>query len=725
MLNLDAVGVTDDFFELGGHSLLLTRVWSRIRDELGVELPLRELFARPTIARLADAIINIGALPATPAVTPAAGPREHPLSFAQERLWFLDRLLPGESAYNIPAALRISGPFSVETLAQAVDASVRRHESLRTTFVERDGAPVQLITPPSPRRFTRVSLRGLEAPLREQQLARLAETEARRPFDARPRAAVPLQTLVEARRSRARVVLLTLHHIIADGWSLGLLWRELQALFAGFSAGLPPPLPAPSLQYADFAVWQRRRQSEGAFEPGLDYWRSRMQGVTPIQLPTDHPRPAVLSARGATHSFTVGEAVARRVSALALQEGATPFMVLLAAFNALLHRYSGQRDLTIGVPIANRTRSELEDVIGLFANTVVIRSQLDERTTFIQLIGEVRRASVEAFSHQEVPFEKLVAELKLPRDLSRNPLFQVMFAFQEQAPPIDVPGLRWLAVADGRSNFDLTLSLAPSPDGFDCAFEYAQDLFEAATIARLASAFVSLLDRLCAEPARPWSQAAIYGDGELKLLQEFSEGPAPPAGGSLSSLFEAQAARTPDAIALQSGDAQLSYGALAERVARLAARLTAVGAGDRVAISLDRGLDMIVAVLAVLRRGAAWVPIDPAEPEARRRFMIKDARACALLTSRRRVPSSLPVPIVCVDGDEQLSGATRAGERGLAYVIYTSGSTGEPKGVMVEESSLRRYAQTAAALYEISPGDRCLQLASLAFDASLEEISPA
>ncbi|MCP4663769.1 MAG: non-ribosomal peptide synthetase, partial [bacterium] len=465
------VGIRDDFFVLGGHSLLATRVLSRMRQVFGSELALSDFFAAPRIAELAARIE--GAERAQSPITRVAHKGPLPLSFAQQRLWFLHQLEPENPEYHMPAAVAVDGPLEVAVLRRSLDEIVRRHETLRTRFGEEGENPVQIIDPPRPQALPLIDLTALPAAWRERELRRLSAAEAVRLFDLR-RGPLLRTTLVRLGRER-HVFLFNQHHVISDGWSLGIFIREL--------SGRRPPLP---VRYADFAVWQRQYLGGEVLERQLDYWRRRLAGAAPLELPADRPRPAVRSGRGKTLSFTLPGALHEDLEALSRRCGATLFMTLLAAFQALLHRYTGQRDVVVGTPVAGRRWAEVEDLIGFFVNTLVQRADLTGEPAFAELVERVRGHALEAFSHQDVPFERLVEELQPRRDRSRTPLFQVMFVLQNAAvEPLELEGLvlRPLPTDSGTSKVDLTLTLAPGRAG---SIEYAVELFDGATIARLA-----------------------------------------------------------------------------------------------------------------------------------------------------------------------------------------------------------------------------------------------
>ncbi|HYH47367.1 MAG TPA: condensation domain-containing protein, partial [Thermoanaerobaculia bacterium] len=721
LLGVERVEAHDDFFELGGHSLLATRLLSRVREAFGVEVPIRALFDAPTVAGLAAYLAVSGATSPPPPLRPVPRPETPetglPLSFAQERLWFLDRLEPGGSVYNIPAAVRLAGPLGMAACGAALDEVMRRHEALRTGFREGpDGQPVQVIEPWSPLGLPAVDLSALSGEAREAEVRRLVREEAGRPFDlaaGRPLRAAVLRLDAAAAE---HVLLLTVHHIAADGWSVGILVRELAALYGAFRAGRPAAaagLPELPVQYADFAAWQREWLSGAALETQMAHWRRALAGAATLELPTDRPRPAVRNPRGARREVALPPALAEDLRRLARGQGATPFMVLLAAFEIFLGRLSGQEDVLVGTPIANRTHHEIEGLIGFFVNTLVLRGDLSGDPDFVTLVRRTREVTLAAYAHQDLPFEKLVEELAPARDASRTPLFQVMFTLQDSAPEAGMAGLGDLAaealeVASETAKFDLGLALARATDGgFGGALEYSADLFDALTVARLAGRFEILLAAAAATPGwRIWELPLLAPVERAVLLLEWNDTGLESRRRPVASVplaVEEQARRRPDAVAVAAPEGLLSYGELNRRANRLAWRLRALGVGPEVpvAICAERSTALIVGLLAILEAGGAYVPLDPTHPPARLALVLADlaagiARPVVLVQEHLRgrlpeEPAGSPRAVLSLDDfsgpDEQeddpplppLPPIDTAGQR--AYVIYTSGSTGTPKGV--------------------------------------------
>jgi len=678
-----------------------------------------------------------------------------PLSFAQQRLWFLDQLMPG-SAYNSPGAFRIESSIDVALAERIVNEIVRRHEVLRTTFRSIEGQPVQVIAPVLTLPVAVVDLGNLPEPKREAEVRRLATEEAQRPFDL---AQGPLLRVTLLRLGdHEHVFLVTMHHIISDGWSIGVFIREAVALYGAFSNGAPSPLPELPIQYADFAVWQREWLQGEVLEGQLGYWRQQLADISVRPLLTDRPRPQVQTTRGKRLSVALPETLSEALKALSRREGATLFMTLLAAFKILLHRYTSQDDLVVGTPIANRNRLEIDGLIGFFVNTLVLRTDLSGNPSFRELLRRVREVCLGAYARQDLPFERLVEELHLERDLSRNPLFQVMFVLENiSLRAAELPGLTLSAIeADSETAlFDLTLQVMDTKQGLTASFVYNTDLFETATIVRMLGNFQTLLEAVVGDPEQSLSNLALLTKTERQqLLVEWNDTKTDyPQDVCIHQLFEAQAQRTPDAIAVMFEHEQLTYGELNRRTNQLAHHLQALGVGPEVPVGvcLERSLEMVIGLLAILKAGGAYVPLDPAYPKERLTFMLEDTQAPVLLTQERLVAELIEdsrgsklgdrdsqssilnsrIQVVCLDSAWEAI-ASESGENpinatapeNLAYVIYTSGSTGQPKGVLVSHGSIADYCCSVQRYYELDASDAVLQFASLSFDVSLEEILP-
>jgi amino acid adenylation domain-containing protein/non-ribosomal peptide synthase protein (TIGR01720 family) len=701
--------------------------------------PIREAFALDEIDEssfLAHSLV--GGLPAPAALSRsiprAARAGDLPLSFAQRRLWFLDRLSPNNPFYNEPASWRLSGRLDAAALGRALDAVVARHEALRTTFAEVDGEPTQAIAPALPVSLARIDLSRLPALPREGEAERLARAEARRPFDlARgPLLRAWLLLLAEGEHQ----LLLVLHHIVCDNWSVQLVLADLLALYGGAA------LPDLTIQYADYAAWQRRLGGEETAR-ALAHWRERLAGAPELlALPADRPRPAVQTYRGARHRFRLPGDLAESLAALSRREGATLFMTLLAAFSLLLGRYAGEDDLVVGTPVAGRTRAELEPVVGCFANTLALRLRLSRAPTFRALLAETRATCLAAYAHQEVPFEQLVEALAPPRSLGHAPLVQVLFQLlNAPAAPLALPGLalRPLPIDTGTAKFDLTLFLREEADGLSGLsgnVEYATDLFAAESIARMMGHYAALLRGAVEEPDGELDDLSLLDEQERRqVLREWNRtARAFPDDACLHERIAARAARVPEAVAAVFADASLTHGELAARAGRLARRLRLLGVGpDGLAgVLLERSLDLIVALLAVLEAGGAYLPLDPDSPRERLAGMIADAAPRVLLTSAplaERLPAGMEMPVLLLDvsGPEPaIAGAplTRPGARldDLAYVIYTSGSTGRPKGVMIPHRGVVNRLRWMQEALPLTPADRVLQKTPFTFDVSVWEL---
>lgn len=743
VLGIERIGIHDNFFSLGGHSLLATQVVSRMRNAFQVEIPLRRLFELPTVAGQAGSIEvarRAGQNLQAPPILPVPRDGDLPPSFAQQRLWFFDQLEPGSSAYNMPAAVRLRGPLNVATLEQSLNEIVKRHEALRTTFAMVDGRPVQVIAPILMLTLPVVDLRELSETERETEVQRLVTEEAQRPFDL---AHGPLLRVTLLRLDAEEYVgLLTMHHIVSDGWSTGILIREMAVLYDAFSSGRSSPLPALLIQYADFAHWQRQWLQGEVLETQLAYWKAQLVGAPPLlEVPTDHPRPAVQTFRGAHQSVVLPATLTEGFKVLSRQEGATLFMTLLAAFKVLLFRYTSQDDLIVGTPVANRNRLEIEGLIGFFVNTLVLRTDLSGNPSFRELVRRVREVCLGAYVHQDLPFERLVEELHLERNLSRNPLFQVMFVLENAAlRSLELPGLTVSPVEaeSETAHFDLTLQIVETAQGLTAVLVYNTDLFEAATIARMLGHFQTLLEAVVAHPEQRLSDLPLLPAAERRqLLVEWNDTKTDHSQDDLCihQLFEAQVKQTPDAIAVVFEGEPLTYRELNRRTNQLAHHLRALGVGPEVpvGICLERSLEMVIGLLGILKAGGAYVPLDPAYPAERLAFMLEDAQPPVLLTQERLV-AGLPehgATVVCLDSgwgaiarESEENPINSTTPENLAYVIYTSGSTGQPKGVLVSHGSLAHHCRDVQGYYELDSSDGVLQFASLSFDVSLEEILP-
>jgi amino acid adenylation domain-containing protein len=738
VLGRDRVGRDEDFFALGGHSLLATRVLSRLRDSFGAELAVRALFEAPTVAALTPLVEDErrrrqGRLP--PPVLPVPRGPAPPLSFSQQRLWFLDRLDPGSAAYNMQLGVRLRGPLEVAALAAALAGVVARHEALRTSFPAREGRPVQRVRRRLAVPLGVVDLSGLGAAAAAAARGPLATAAGRRSFDL---ARGPLLRACLLRLGGAdHALLATLHHIAADGWSLGILLRELAALYRAAVAGEAAALPPLPVQYADFAVWQRRWLAGEVREVQLEFWRRRLAGTPPLDLPLDRPRPPLQTLAGATLAFALPPEVAAGLHALARRSGATLFIVLLAGFDALLHRHSGQRDLAVGTPVAGRSRPEVEGLIGFFVNTLVLRADLGGDPAFGELVARVRETALAAYAHQDLPFEQLVEELAPERDLARTPLFAAMLALQQlPASGVDLGELAIepLPVETATARFDLLLSMVEqSMEGAGVlggSLEYATDLFDATTADRLLRHFATLLAGAVAAPERRLSELPLMAAAEARQLAEWNDTAA--SYGPVQCLHEpvmARAAARPEVVALVSEGEAVSYGELAARACALGRRLGRLGVapGRLVGICAERSVELVVGLLAILEAGAAYLPLDPDYPAERLGGMVADA-AVAVLVATGRALGSLPAVearVVVIEGGREGGAAARVasgvGPDDPAYAIFTSGSTGRPKGTLNAHRGIFNRLRWMQSAYDLAPADRVLQKTPMSFDVSVWE----
>ena len=733
VLGLSRVGIRDNFFHLGGHSLSGVQLMGRVRALLGREVPLMTLFERPTVEGLAAYLeTNPHGAPPPPLVP---YPRSDYLaaSFAQERLWFLEQWRPG-SAYNLNWVFRLKCALDVTALEQALNMVTARHEVLRTALVAVAGEPAQMVKPPQP--FT-LEFLDLSGELNGGVLAHAKLMDvACRPFDlSKP----PLTRGLLIRLKKAEhLFALSLHHVATDGWSQSILVRELSQAYSAMLGGREVnwrPLP---VQYADYALWQRAWLRDEVVEHLLAYWREKLADVPVLELPTDRPRPPRMSYRGEVEWFTLPTELTARLKALARQENATLFMTLLAAFQVLLLRYSGQEDFTVGTPVAGRNRPELEGLIGFFVNTLVLRAGLGGNPGFRELLARTRTTALEAYAHQDLPFEKLVEALNHERDLSRNPLFQVMFALQNlPEETLELAGVEAerIPLHNGTAKFDLSLAVTEVGDELQGVLEYSTDLFDDSRIRRLTGHFRSLLGGIVEAPDTPIWQLPLLTQVERdQLLVRWNDTTTDhPRERSVHELFEAQAERSPEAVAVVYEDQCLSYRELEHEANQLAHYLVerGVGPGVLVGVCLERSVEMVVGILGVLKAGGAYVPLDPEYPEERLRYILEDANAPVLLTQAGLVEkfSGVGGEVVCIDRDREAIGlcaserpTERAGPEDLTYVIYTSGSTGRPKGVEVRHRGVVNFLTSMAREPGLCARDMLLAVTTLSFDIAVLEL---
>ena len=739
VLHLDKVGVQDNFFALGGHSLLATQVVSRIRHAVDVELPLRQMFEWPTIAELVLKIEEARASEAEvlPAIRHAPRDQALPLSFAQRRLWFLNQLDPDSPLYNIPLTIRLRGSLHVESLQRALNEIVQRHEVLRTSYHLIDDVPVQIIAEDIEIDLPIRDLTGLPDDAQEPTIRQIAVESGGQVFNLQE--APVLRASLLKLGEQDHVLLLNTHHIASDGWSVWRFVSELAVLYEAFLAGNPSPLPELSIQYADYALWQRGWMQSGIFDEQLSYWRKQLDGAPSVlELPTDHPRPAIPTYQGAMCRTIFPPALSKKLHDLSRREGVTLYMVLLAAYQAVLFRHTGQEDFTVGSPIANRIRSEIEDLIGFFVNTLVMRGDLSGNPTFRELLRRVREVALGAYSNQDLPFEKLVEALQPERDLSRMPLFQVLFVLQN-APrtTFQLAGIEITAmdVHNGTSKFDIGMFMFEKPEGLVCNIEYSTEVFEASTIQRLLSHYRLILEAIVEDPCLRVGDLPLLTPEERRHVvvewnntrQDFPEGYC------LHRFVEEQAERTPDATAVVFETQRLTYSELNTRANQVAHYLTKLGAGPEVLVGVycERSADMLVGILGVLKSGSAYVPLDPNYPRQRIRHILDDANAPIVLTQKSLADDlqNFAGRRICLDADwHAISQETHENPavvvepRNLAYVLFTSGSTGRPKGVAIEHHSAATFVHWAKGVFTPDELAGVLLSTSVCFDLSVFEI---
>ena len=746
ILGIEPISIHDNFFDLGGHSLLAVKVISRIQQAFEITIPLNSLFKAPNILDLALLIEDLNKdklkqkrQKQSIDKRSSDGPAE--LSFAQQRLWFLYQLEPDSPFYNIPMSVRLQGTLNIEALQHSLNALIERHESLRTTFSQSDNHPVQVIAPPFTLSLPLIDLQHLPEDEKVAQLQQLLTEEAQYTFNISQgpliRAAL-IQTDADD-----HVLLLNMHHLISDQWSADIFWRELALLYNAFSADKPSPLAELPIQYADFAHWHRQWFQGEVEERQLTYWKQQLGGeLAQLQLPTDYPRPATQTYHGASETFTIPKTLFQDLSTLLVRErGDTVFMLLLAAFNTLLYRYTGQTDLLIGSPIANRNHPEIESLIGFFVNTLVLRTDLSDNPTFQEVLRRVNALALNAYSHPDIPFEKLVEILQPNRDPSYNPIFQVLFNFHNattQTQSLSGLDVTPLTIEHQTSKFDLTLTITQNHHTLHGSIEYNTDLFNTDTIQCLIGHFHTLLQSIATQPELPISHLPLLSETEQhQLLVDWNQTAAAyPSDLCIHQLFEAQVERTPEAVAVVYKGQELTYRGLNERANQVAHYLQKQGVGPEtlVSICIERSMDMAIGLLGILKAGGAYLPLDPAYPSERLDFMLQDAQTPIILTQSHlsdRFPKYQTI-LICLDtdwpviaGESTNNPYSQVNPANPVYTIYTSGSTGTPKGMVTPHQALVNHNLSIIKHYQLSRHDRVLQFASISFDVAAEELFPS
>lgn len=737
ILKREQIGIHDNFFTLGGHSLLATQLAARIRDTFEVELPLRIIFETPTVATLAQRLLLLRHDDDSHlSLQPASREQELPLSFAQQRLWFLDQLSPGLSNYNIPVAIHLTGQLDLDALQQSFDQLIARHEVLRTTFQPVQGRPTQVIAAELVAPIAVVNLQNMPLEVRSAEAERQMQTVAHQPFHL---AQGPLiRMLLIYLDEHEHILVLVLHHIIADAWSLDICVRELAVLYEAFTSGIPATLSDLPIQYADFAVWQRTWLEGTVLDQQLGYWKTQLGSELPtLALATDRPRPPVQTFRGASQPLVLPDSLRESLMALSQREGVTLFMTLLAAFQSLLMRYSGQRDIMVGTPIAGRTHTEVEGLIGFFVNTLVLRTQFTDTNDFAALLQQVREMTLGAYAHQDLPFERLVEEIHPHRDLSRSPLFQVMFVLQNVPTDVyELPGLRMhpVPVQTSVAQFDLSLAMIDYEGELRGTITYNVDLFDPTTIANMGLHFQTLLEHAITHPACAVINLPLLTAAERQQLLDWSSATHFAVDVvSIHQLFEIQTAQTPDAVAIIHENAQLTYATLNRHANGLAHYLKAqdIQHGSLVGVCTFRTPTLIVAILGILKTGAAYVPLDPAYPAERMSFILADTQAAMVLTDEQ-IANTLPSHETCklcldiaweaIVSTNHTNLIERVVSDQLAYIIYTSGSTGRPKGVALTHGNAVAFLHWAFQTYTPTQLQGVLASTSVCFDLSIFEL---
>ncbi|WP_416235670.1 amino acid adenylation domain-containing protein, partial [Nodularia sp. UHCC 0506] len=727
VLNLNSVGITDNFFTLGGHSLLVIHLVSQIQQVFGVDISLRQIFETPTISELAT-LIDSSQLSLSNSISVRESTDKILLSFAQQRLWMLAQIEPKNPSYNVAAALRLNGDVNIDVLTQSFKEIIQRHEVLRTSFLNVDGQGVAVIAPEIDINIPVIDLSFLPPSPQQQLIQQLAKEENQQTFNLAESPLLRVKLLYI--NTQEYILLLTMHHIITDGWSINIFAGEIANIYQAFSQGKLSPLQPLKIQYADFAAWQRLQSDK--FNYQLEYWRQQLESAPELlELPTDYPRPAIPTFRGQHHSFIISGELTEKIKQLGQETHTTLFMVMFSALSILLHRYSQQEKIVIGSPVANRHYSGSEGLIGFFANTFALLIYLEDNLTVAELLPRVREMVLSAYSHQDVPFEQVVEKLDLGRSLSHSPLFQVMLVV-ENAPTqsIEIPGLHWspLEIDGGTAKFDLTLMIAETNAGLQGKWEYNCDLFTETTIQRFTEHFQNILLEMISETSQKISDLSLMNGGELQQMISFGTSPINPISNCIQELFEQQVAKFGDEIAVICHHQTITYSELNTKANQLAYHLKSLGVQPEIAVGIcvHRSLDFIIGILAILKAGGFYVPLDPTYPQERLEFLIEDAQIQVLLTQQQHIPQLPDIPIFCFDTTNLTPYPTtnpvlETTPENLAYVMYTSGSTGVPKGVCIPHRGVVRLVKDCNYV-NLSADETLLQAAPIAFDASTFEI---
>ena len=738
VLNVEKIGVDENFFELGGHSILAIQTISRLREELQIELSIKELFLAPTISQLSELIERGDCIQVTdaPAIAiPARGQVQAPLSYVQQGLWFLDRLEEQNATYNLPLVLSLTGSLNRDCLQKAIAMIIERHEALRTRFITVDGVGQQEVVPAAAIDLNLIDLRELDPGDHDSRVIQLAKEEAQLSFDLTQAPLIRAKLLCLEENSH--ILLLTVHHIVADGWSLNVLINELGKFYQSLTAQTKAELEPLAIQYIDFALWQREHFNDVTLAPQLEYWQNQLAGIPPtLELPLDRPRPAKQTFAGSSQSFQLSQELTEKLQVLSQRSGATLYMTVLAAFGVLMHRYSRQSDIVIGSPIANRNYHEVESLIGFFANTLALRLDLADQPSFTSLLERVRQVTLEAYAHQDVPFSKVVEQLKLDRDLSHHPIFQVMFTWQNMPNYHQKLGdlsVKQIGVESAVAKFDLDVSLVKSESGLEGIFTYNTDLFDAATIERMTVHFETLLEGIVDNPQQQIARLPLLTTDERQLLEEWNDTDAEYPQKCIHSLFEEQVERNPNAVAVVFEGQQLTYRELNDRANQLAHYLQKLGVipDMLVGVCVDRSVEMMVGLLAILKAGGAYLPLDPSYPQERIGFMLEDSRSSIILT-QSHLQQGLPehsAQVICLDSDWQTIDREDntnlnldLSTDNLAYIIYTSGSTGKPKGVQIIQQAVVNFLISMGQKPGLSSEDALLAVTTISFDIAVLEL---